>query len=57
MRQRVAHGVKSSGAPRRSRTQQPILDATPPPAPLHRAEALELGNLNRLKYLVVSLGC
>ena len=54
MRPRVAHGVRMSGAPRRSRSQQPVLDATPPPAPLHRAEALELGNLNRLNYLVVS---
>ena len=26
------------------------LDATPPPAPLHRAEALELGKLNRLSH-------
>ena len=56
MRPRVAHGVRMSGAPRRSRSQQPVLDATPPPAPLHRAEALELGNLNRLTYLVVSPG-
>ena len=56
MRPRVAHGVIRSGAPRRSRSQQPILDATPPPAPLHLAEALELGNLNRLNYLVVSPG-
>ena len=56
MRQRVAHGVKRSGAPRRSRSRQPILDATPPPAPLHLAEALELGNLNRLNYPVVSPG-
>ena len=56
MRQRVVHGVIRSGAPRRSRSQQPVLEATPPPAPLHLAEALELGNLNRLKYLVVSPG-
>ena len=54
MRPRVAHRVRRSGAPRRSRSQQPVLEATPPPAPLHRAEALELGNLNRLTYLVVS---
>ena len=26
------------------------LDATPPPAPLHRVEALELGKLNRLSH-------
>ena len=57
MRPRVVHGVMRSGAPRRSRSQQPVLEATPPPAPLHRAEALELGKLNRLTYLVVSPGC
>ena len=35
MRPRVAHGVRRSGAPRRSRSQQPALEATPPPAPIH----------------------
>ena len=35
MRPRVAHGVRRSGAPRRSRSQQPVLEATPPPAPIH----------------------
>ena len=53
-------GLKGQAHQRRSRSQQPVLEATPPPAspraPLHLAEALELGNLNRLTYSVVSPG-
>ena len=56
VRPRVAHGVRMSGAPRRSRSQHPVLEATTPPALVHRGypPALCLGLLSRFRFSLPS---
>ena len=56
MRPRVSHGVRMSGAPRRSRSQHPVPEATTPPALVHRGypPALCLGLLSRFRFSLPS---
>ena len=56
MRPRVAHGVRMSDAPRHSGSQHPALEATTPPALVHRGypPALCLGLLSRFRFSLPS---